>query len=486
MRKKTTLGGDMVRLTVSKILMLCITMATSMLLARFRTLEEYGTYSQLLLVVNLFSSIFMLGLPNSINYFLARAESQKERQRFLSVYYTAATVLSIILGAVLVGCVPLIEGYFKNPTIKSFIYFLAAYPWASIISSTIENVLVVYQKTKFLMLYRLLNASILLGIVVAIQLLGFGFQEYMICNLVVHMIFALSVYVIVSRLSGHIRVLFDKSLLKQILIFSLPLGLASIIGTLDIEMDKLLIGRLMSTEDLAIYTNAAKELPLTVVSTSITAVLLPQLTRMIKARRTEDAVKLWGTATELSLIFMGLFVVGIFTYAEEVVEILYSSKYLAGVTVFRVYALVLLLRITYFGIVLNALGRTKEIMISSVMALGLNVVLNPLLYRFCGMVGPAIATFISIAIVLLFQLFLTAKHTGMSFRQVFPWLNLWKIVVCNVAFGIVFYAVKQLLPLDILFSNVTEAITLGVMWGGVYLLLMRKRLTLLWHKLNNM
>ena len=146
--KSTTLGGDAVRLTLSKVLTLCITMATTMLLARFRSFQEYGTYSQLLLVINLVSSLLMLGLPNSINYFLARADKQEDRRKFLSLYYVLSTSISFVIGLVLVLAIPLIELYFKNYTIRYFYYFLAIYPWASIVSSSIENVLVVYKKTK--------------------------------------------------------------------------------------------------------------------------------------------------------------------------------------------------------------------------------------------------------------------------------------------------------------------------------------------------
>ena len=67
--------------------MLCISMATTTLLVRFRTLEEYGTYSQLLLVKNLITTIFIMGLPNSINYFLARAETEEEKRKYLSTLY---------------------------------------------------------------------------------------------------------------------------------------------------------------------------------------------------------------------------------------------------------------------------------------------------------------------------------------------------------------------------------------------------------------
>ena len=145
--RSATLGGDAVRLTISKVLTLTITMATTMLLARFRSFQEYGTYSQLLLVINLVSSLLMLGLPNSINYFLARADKQEERRKFLSLYYVLSTTISFIIGLVLVLAIPLIELYFKNYTIRCFYYFLALYPWSSIVSSSIENVLVVYKKT---------------------------------------------------------------------------------------------------------------------------------------------------------------------------------------------------------------------------------------------------------------------------------------------------------------------------------------------------
>lgn len=68
-----TVGKNAVVLTASKIITTSISLASVMLLSRFRTLEEYGTYSQTLLVINLATALFMLGLPNSTNYFLALA-----------------------------------------------------------------------------------------------------------------------------------------------------------------------------------------------------------------------------------------------------------------------------------------------------------------------------------------------------------------------------------------------------------------------------
>ena len=479
-----SLGGDVIRLTLSKIISLCISMACTMALSRFRTVEEYGTYSQLLLVISLFTSIFMLGLPGSINYFLARAEDDNEKQRFLSVYYTLNTLLSMILGVVLVLSIPLIETYFRNPTLRHFIYFLALYPWAHIISSSIGNLLIVYQKTQFLMTYRFVNSVCLLGTVLVTQWMGWGFAAYMRLYLLVFCLFAVSVYVIAAKLSGGIRFSLDWTWIRTIFAFSLPMGLASVVGTLNIEIDKLLIGRLMDTETMAIYTNASRELPLTIIASSITAVLLPRLTRMLKDNNARGAVQLWGYATELSFTLIALIVAGVFTYAEDALVLLYSEKYLPGLSVFRVYALVLLLRCTYFGMILNAKGKTRDIFYSGVASLALNAVLNPLLYYMFGMIGPAYATFLSMLVVLLGQLFFSAKYLELSFYEIFPWKRLGQIGLVNLLFSVCFGSLKYILPLETLLSSLGESLLLGLVWSVLYLLMLRRRIMSAWHGLN--
>ena len=484
MSKSISLGKETILLTVSKMTTLMITMLTGMMLSRFRSFEEYGTYSQLTLVVSLFTSIFMLGLPNSINYFLARANSKSEQQKFLGVYYNLSTILSFIMGIALVFAAPLIATYFKNPAVLSFVYFLLLYPWANVTASSIENVLIVYHRTRFLTIYRIINSLCLLGSVLVVQWLGLGFREYMIANLAIYCLFAFAVYAISYRVSGGFRLGFDKNLIRTVFVFSIPLGLSAVVGTLNIEIDKLLIGFLMDTEQMAIYTNASKELPVTFVSASITAVLLPQLTKMLKKDRNRDALSLWANATELSYLIICLIVAGVFTYAEDVMCFLYSAKYLPGLLVFRIYTLVLLLRCTYFGIILNAKGKTKEIFWAGIASLALNVFLNPLMYWAIGMTGPALATFLSMLVVLLWQLYRTAKCTGVAISQVFPWKRLGCITLVNVVFAGCFFGVKQVLPLEWWITSFGESLILGGCWSILYLFVMRKSLKRAWKGLN--
>ena len=90
-------GEEAAWLTVTKVITMLINMVITMFLSRFRTLTEYGTYSQIYLIATIATSIFVLGLPASINYFLNRTEDKICRQEFLSVYFNISPISLYIL-----------------------------------------------------------------------------------------------------------------------------------------------------------------------------------------------------------------------------------------------------------------------------------------------------------------------------------------------------------------------------------------------------
>lgn len=478
------IGKDAAVLTTAKMITMFIALLSNMLLSRFRTVEEYGTYSQLNIVVSLFVAFLMFGLPSSVSYFLALAKDEIERRRFLSVYYTLVTLLCLIIGLVLVSTVKLIQDYFNNPEIGSFTYFLFIYPWANVTISGISNVLVVYGKTKSLMVINIATALVALLSVIIIQCLGFGFQTYMKAFLFGNILISLFIYVIVYRIEGHISVSIDRNLLQKIFKYSIPIGLATLVGTINIEVDKLMIGHMMDTESLAYYANAGRELPLVFIASSLTAVLLPQLVRGLKNGRVWEVVHLWQDSIEISFIFMCFFATICVVFAPQIVTFLYSSKYLPGVNVFIVYSIILLWRTTYFGMVLNAVGKTKMILWSSILALILNVLLNIVFYMIWGFIGPAIASFVSIGVVDLAQLLYTCKVVQVPFSKIFPWKQLGIIIVINMIMGFLVYRITMYCEIGILYQDLIKCVLIGSVFFIVYFASTFKRLQSLWIKLN--
>lgn len=485
MGKNHSLGNDALQLTISKMVALIISMLTGMLLSRFRSFDEYGTYSQIIMAVTIATTIVMMGLPNSLNYFLAKADTDGERKHFLSVYYTASTVLSLLVGVILVCITPFLVLYFKNPLIRNYIYFLALFPWTRIICSSVENVLVVYRKTGLITVYRIANSTSLLGIIVLVQLMNWSFSVYMLLYLLVEVVFALWVYLIAYRNAGSIGVSLDFRLIKTILTFSIPLGLALMVGTLNVELDKFVIGGMMGTEKLAIYTNASKEMPVTIIATSITAVLMPQMVRLMKDGKKTDAVKLWGNATLLSFTVISFLSFVLFVFAPEIMTVLYSEKYVSGSSVFRVYSLLLMLRCTYFDILLNTTGHTKFIFYSSLGSLALNLGLNYLFYYLFGFIGPAIASFVSQLLLIFLNLVWSSHLLKIRFSLILPWRRLFKILVFNIALASVFLLLKAWLPMEVYVGKISESVILGIVWFILAALVQMKTIKRDWNSIKS-
>jgi len=478
------LAKDAVSLTTAKIITTLIALASSMLLSRFQTLEEYGTYSQILIVVTLATSIFLLGLPNSVNYFLARADSSEEKWKFLSVYYTLSTFLCLIMGVVLALAIPAIVAYFKNPLIEQFTYVLVLLPWTRVVIGSISNVLVVYKQTSRLVIINISNAVIALMSIVIVRFMGLGMKEYMLLYVAGEMLIMVWVYTIVWRLEKPLKPLFESSFFAQIFKYSIPIGLASVVGTINIEVDKLMIGAFYGTEAVAIYTNAGKELPLTLLASSLTAVLLPQMARKLKDGETEHAVSLWGRSVELSYIVICFFVTACVVFAPQIITILYSEKYLDGTAIFRIYSMVLLLRVTYFGVILNSIGKTKVIFYSSLFSLCINVVFNFIFNRFFGFIGPAMATFLSIVAAAILQLNYTGREISVSLSKLFPWKKLLKCTFINLSWSVVASTLVLVLGLKTSTEDIIICLFMGAAISALYIAAEHKSIAQAWKGLN--
>ena len=485
--KKSSLGTDALVLTASRVMVSLIGLVTSMLLARFRTLDEYGTYSQIIMVVDLASTIILLGLPNSVNYFLAKADTKEEKQKFLSVYLTISTVLTVIIGVCLNLATPLLIEYFDNPAITALAYVFNIYPWSSLMLNSLSNVCVVYGKTDKLMFFNVAHALCNLAIIIISQALALSFSTYMLIYMASMLLFGVAAVLWVRAISGKLRLSIDLKLIKEIFVFCVPMGLASVVGTLNAELDKLVIANYFTTAEYAIFANAAKQLPLNMLTDSLTAVLLPCIVRLMKDKRSNDVVRVWGNAINISFAFMCLVAGGLFVFAPDVMSLFYSAKYATpeGIAVFRIYTSILLLRFTYWGIVLNATGKTKLILYSSIASMVLNLIGNVAMYHAFGFIGPAIATIIATVTMNGVQLVYTKKQLNVSITRIFPWKNMAVYLLETVVLGVIFWGVKNILLGNLTgMVSIVASIGLGGCWAVIFAAINIKKLLSNWKGLN--
>ena len=110
--------------------------------------------------------------------------------------------------------------------------------------------------------------------------------------------------------------------------------------------------------------------------------------------------------------------------------------------------------------------------------------MNFVCYSIWGFQGPAIATLITTVLVAVFQLYASAKRTGISFRKIFPWKKVASVSGINILLGSVFGVLKIISPLDRMIGDIPEALLLGAVWGIIYLAVMRKQIKNMWDTLN--
>lgn len=462
-------------LTVSKIATTAINMLVVMLLSRFRTLEEYGIYSQINIINTVVTSITAIGLPTGINYFLNKTEEIKEKKDFLSAYFSLGTVIGFITAIGLGVALPLLVIFFNNANLYSYWFAIILLPWITLFNNSADNFFVSYGKTYHLIFYRTSYGVILLITAGIFSIAKGSFYFYMILFIAIQVVYALLLYYLIYRISGGYSFKFDFKIIKDVLSYCIPLGIAAIVSTLNIELDKIVVSGAFDTETLAIYTNAAKELPLNMLTVSILTVVLPKMVFFINNKKTDEAITLWGVSINMSAIIICFASAVLVVFAEPIMTILYSEKYLVGIDIFRIYSITSLVKITSWGIVLNSTRNTKALLNISISTLICNIILNYLFLWLIGINGMAIATLISEFTGIILKLYSTSKIVNRKIWQLIPYKKLSMILICNIVFAVVVFITYNTF-LKIFAEKWYWLITavIGVVWAVIYLLMMYK------------
>lgn len=482
---KIKIGLNSLILTIVRFFNLMIMILFFMILTRFLSLYDYGTFSQILLTTNISTVVLSLGLSTSVNYFFPKYERQKEKENFLSVFFSLIFTISFFIGIVLLFLSPYISKYFDNKNLLFYSYAFIFLPFCIISKQSFDNILIVSNRIYPLMIFRIILSLLLLLVATLNYILKLNFNhfllQYIFVEIILSVIFILYIYFKIIRFKFRL----NFSLIKSILKFSIPLGLASTLSTINIELDKFVIGRFFDTEKLAIYTNGSKEMPVTIISVSIVSILLPIIVKEIKDKNYDRVLELWNISNRISLIVISFFISLFFVFAPEFITILYSSKYIQSVTIFRIYSLILFLRFTYFGMILNASGKTGFILYTSFFSLILNLILNILFVKIFGFVGPAISTFLCSIIAAFLQVYYSLDILKVKFSKIFEWKRIFIIIFNTLSFSFILFVLKNSF-LKFKINQYLIFIFLSTIFSLFYFFLFyKKELFNLWNQLND-
>jgi len=448
------------------------TVGSGMVFSRELSIKDYGTYLQTFLAYEFAVPILTLGLPTALYYFLPQ---EREQQKGLVIdnlflLFLAGLIFSLFL---FFGGGELLATRFNNPDLSKTLEWMVFYPIYTFPVLAASAVWISKEKVKLNAIFNATKGIILTVTLIFVALYTEGFKAPTLTRIFLPLAFLpIAIFLIFKYTPGDWRMPKVESALR-ILKFSIPLGLASIFGTLAIQLASVIVSFLTSPEEFAIYANGAKEVPfIGIITGSISVVIMADMARSIKEGNIQEALHLFRKAAAISASFLFPIMTFLFTYATSFIEILYSDKYNESVLPFRIYLLIIPIRVAYYGSAFIALGRTKAILIRSIIDLILTGLLCYVFVSLLGAYGAAIGLILTLFLWSVpFNLNSLSKSFKCKPTQILPFKKLGEIFLYSV--------IAIVIPASFLYFDLSSYMrfSLGIsIYGTIYFLIAYNRI----------
>jgi len=407
-----------------------------MLLSRLMSEEDYGGFRQLTSVGRIALPLLLLGLPQALIYFVPKDRDNGRRYfRVAFLLYTGATLCFALLCLIFAKQ---IAAYYNNSGMAGALLYIIPWVWAVGLLPICTNALLGLEKPILSGVISAVHAIIFVIGVVSVSLMGAEYLDVIKAYGAVPFISILPILVYTySKLPKAQTGSAFKEDATHLLKYSLPLSLSQFVGNFGRQISLLIVAPLLLAEEFGIYANGAIELPFVGMLTgSAVAVITPEIVRLYGESRREECVQLWQKAAEkTALIIFPIFVFFMFN-AESFMVVLFSEKYFEAAVPFRIFLLLLPIRIIYFGIVFIAAGRSKLILIRSIGTTGLCALFTlGIAYYYKPMYAPLGLVLAIYGWALPYNIFWYKRLMGKVFYLDMPWVTLGRTLIASLLAG---------------------------------------------------
>jgi O-antigen/teichoic acid export membrane protein len=405
---------------------------------RYVGLEAFGSF------VTAQSLIVVVGTVTDIGLWSVAAREIAKRpheaDRIVASVLTIGLVLSVLAAGVGVGATLLLYSGADDELVRQAAFMLMATLPMTAPFGAASAWFFSQQRAYMAMLGSLAQSLVTVGGLGLAVALDWGFTGVVAAYVAA----ALTQGVVAVALAGkevRLRPSLDFRHARQLLVWSLPLGGALVLHQLYWRIDVLLLSKLASGAEVALYGVAIKILEaLLVLPGFILITLLPEFARLANDRRRFDAI----AQKAFSVMQVGGLGVAVFlaAFAPEIVELAGGPEFSEAGAVLQIMTVVVLISFpaAVFENIFFAQNRQKYILYVAAAVLPVNVVLNLALIPLWGAEGSALAWALSEVCVLTTFLVLYRRYVGPAPR---PHRGL-RVLVAALAMGAV--TLLKLLP----------------------------------------
>ncbi|MBD5148913.1 MAG: oligosaccharide flippase family protein [Oscillibacter sp.] len=452
---------------VQAITMMMGIIVTKLLSAHF-SLQEYGTYAQALLITNTATSLSILGLTDATNFFYNRTKDEKMRRVYIATIFSIQYVAGTACGLAIILFRERIMGYFGNSKLEYYLLIIAFTPLLNNLIAMYQTLFVSIGKAKIIAVKNLIVSVIRL---ITVLLSCYLFKDIIAVTFVIlamDICQAVYFYFLFQKHKAPIKIRdANAALIKEILVFSVPMSIVILTSSLSRDIDKYVISIFADTETLAIYTNAAKVPPFNILTSALVTVLMPIITKMLNQKQYSGVKSVFKLYLRIEFVLTLIFVGGAIAVSENLMRLLFDEKYLVGLPVFVVYLVIDIVQFANVTTLLSGAGKTKTLMWVSVTAMACNACFNVLGYKLWGLIGPAAVTLILTVFMAAALLHFGAKEVKARVIDLFDFKEIAVVGLEIAVVGPIAYWLSRCLGS----MKVHYAVNLAICYGGYVVVL---------------
>ena len=394
---RTKWGGLSVQSRAALVFSICslflkgIAFITTPIYTRLMSTTEYGIVAEYSSWYSILEVFALLGFTSAGAFNSGLNEYRGRRSEYISTVLllcngiTIGFFVLVFLLKIFLGDTFILPGNQLIPMMINFIFYPAQIFW------------ITWQRYEYK--YKMpaiitLVSTVVVQLITVLSILYIQSYEPSIvkiwCSAIAPLLFSVPIYILLLKKEFS----FDASICKSLILFALPLVPHYLAQHIMSSADRIMISRLSSQADAAIYSIAANvSLISTVVWNAINASLIPYLYENLNTKSYSNIRRI---STPILIGYAAIcFLVSLI--APEAIMILGPEEYQAGVYAIPPIAITAFLTAFYnfYANIEFYHKKSKNIATATIIACGVDVVLNYLLIPLIGFVGAAYTTLIA-------------------------------------------------------------------------------------------
>ncbi len=370
----------------------------------YLTSEQFGQVDLINTIVALLSPVFCLQLTDGVYRFLIDNNNIKYQKKVLStVNYT------LIFNIILTSAIAFVWYRIFNPNINIFLIFL--YIWSDVFIQIYKQALRAKDRLKEFSLLGIFNTLILCLLnIYFITSLRLGYIGIILAGTVANYFTVVGIYIIDKSIFTIDYKYFELDLFKKMIQYSLPLILVGMNWWIINSSDRFIIAYLLDLSALGIYSLAAKFSSIVFIFSNVFFKAWQSIA--IKHANDEDISTLYSNVFN-SIVFIVLSVTLFITLASRyIVRIMATPEYFQAweQVPILVIGVVFWLLSSMLSTVFMAQKESKNLLYTSLIASGINIIMNLLFIKYIGIYAASFSTLISFGILFIIRFFMINKR----------------------------------------------------------------------------